>query len=82
MRCENKIEGTCAKRGRDPITSDYGDLAMPKIPLFPPLQKGDERGICLLLSYCCGDLGCNRFRLEGKDYEVKDGDVLNIRFNV
>ena len=23
-----------------------------------------------------------KFRLEGKDYEVKDGDVLNIRFNV
>jgi ribosome-binding ATPase YchF (GTP1/OBG family) len=24
--------------------------------------------------------GC--FRLEGKDYKVKDGDILNIRFNV
>jgi GTP-binding protein YchF len=23
-----------------------------------------------------------RFRLEGKDYKVKDGDILNIRFNV
>ncbi|MCD8480209.1 MAG: DUF933 domain-containing protein [Candidatus Cloacimonetes bacterium] len=22
------------------------------------------------------------FRLEGKDYTVKDGDILNIRFNV
>ena len=24
----------------------------------------------------------NRIRLEGKDYEVRDGDVLEIRFNV
>jgi ribosome-binding ATPase YchF (GTP1/OBG family) len=23
-----------------------------------------------------------RFRLEGKDYIVKDGDILSIRFNV
>ena len=23
-----------------------------------------------------------RFRLEGKDYKVKDGDILNIRFSV
>jgi ribosome-binding ATPase YchF (GTP1/OBG family) len=22
------------------------------------------------------------FRLEGKDYQVKDGDILNIRFSV
>jgi ribosome-binding ATPase YchF (GTP1/OBG family) len=24
----------------------------------------------------------NKVRLEGKDYIVKDGDILNIRFNV
>jgi ribosome-binding ATPase YchF (GTP1/OBG family) len=28
----------------------------------------------------CRDKGL--FRLEGKDYVVKDGDILNIRFNV
>jgi len=33
---------------------------------------GSERGL--------RDSGC--FRLEGKNYKVKDGDILNIRFNI
>ncbi|MDH3839256.1 MAG: DUF933 domain-containing protein, partial [Desulfobacteraceae bacterium] len=33
---------------------------------------GSEKGI--------RDNGC--FRLEGKNYKVKDGDILNIRFSI
>jgi ribosome-binding ATPase YchF (GTP1/OBG family) len=32
-----------------------------------------------------GELGCKnsgKMRLEGKDYEVKSGDVMHFRFNV
>ncbi|MCK5738331.1 DUF933 domain-containing protein, partial [bacterium] len=36
------------------------------------VSAGSEKGI--------RDAG--KFRLEGKDYLVKDGDILNIRFNV
>ena len=36
------------------------------------IEYGSEKGV--------RDKG--RFRLEGKDYKVKDGDILNIRFNL
>jgi ribosome-binding ATPase YchF (GTP1/OBG family) len=34
---------------------------------------------------CCGELGAKekgKLRLEGKDYIVKDGDVIHFKFNV
>ncbi len=36
------------------------------------ISAGSEKGV--------RDIG--KFRLEGKDYLVKDGDILNIRFNI
>ena len=36
------------------------------------MEAGTEKGV--------RDAG--HFRLEGKDYQVRDGDILNIRFSV
>jgi hypothetical protein len=51
-----------------------------------------ERGFIRAESYHCTDLfeykselklkEAGKIRLEGKEYQVRDGDVLNFRFNV
>ena len=37
---------------------------------------------CSLLGRAAGARDAGKLRLEGKDYPVKDGDVLHFRFNV
>jgi hypothetical protein len=44
LRCKNEIKRSSAKRRSIAVAADNRNPATPKIPLFPPLPKGDERG--------------------------------------
>jgi len=66
-----------------------GDTALDAAAtIHSDLARGFIRAECFSYEAClqCGSEKSIRekglFRLEGKDYRVKDGDILNIRFNV
>jgi hypothetical protein len=66
--------GTRARQAAGRIHSDLerGFIRAEVMPYDVFMQYGTEQGV--------KDAG--RFQIEGKDYIVEDGDILNIRFNV